>query len=320
MSIAAVFPGQGSQSVGMGKYLFDNFKIVKELFEEASDTLSMDFEESCFEGPESELALTANTQPALLLVSTACYRALTANCNLDVGAMAGHSIGEYAAVVAAGGLDFASAMKAVRMRGEAMQSAVPVGEGGMAAVMGMSPDQVERLCTWVETLAKDTPLSPANYNAPGQIVISGKQSLIDWLNEHYDKTIFEGETLGRVKFIQLKVSAPFHCSMMEPAEETMLLVLSDMKFNDITIPVVQNFTAEAVTKADQLRDNLISQVSGAVKWIECTEKLVADGMTTHVEFGNGKVLAGLAKKINKDIQVYNLNNLEEFQKLEKLWS
>jgi [acyl-carrier-protein] S-malonyltransferase len=320
MKIAAIFPGQGSQSVGMGKFLFDNFKSAKELFEEASDTLSLDFEKLCFEDPDSELDLTINTQPALLLVSTVCHKALLETCNLDIGAAAGHSIGEYAAVVAAGGLKFSDALKAVRKRGEAMQSAVPVGEGAMAAVMGMSPEQVDKLCKWVEHLADDSPLKPANYNAPGQIVISGKQSLLDWLIKHFDKSIFEGEQLGRVKFLPLKVSAPFHSSMMMPAEETMMLVLLDMAFSNTQFPVVQNFTATANSDADEIRDNLVSQISGPVRWIECTNKLVELGLDHQVEFGHGKVLSGLAKKINKDITVYNLNNLEEFQKLEKLWT
>lgn len=320
MKIAAIFPGQGSQSVGMGKYLFDNFKLAKELFQEASDTLSLDFEKLCFEDPDSELDLTINTQPALLLVSTVCYKTLSSACNIEIGASAGHSVGEYAAVVAAGGMKFSDALKAVRKRGEAMQSAVPVGEGAMAAVMGMSPQQVDKLCKWVESLADDTPLKPANYNAPGQIVISGKKSLLDWLIKNFDKSIFEGEELGRVKFLPLKVSAPFHCSMMLPAEETMMLVLLDTEFSDSQYPVIQNFTATPTSAADDLRNNLVSQISGPVRWIECTEKLVELDLDNQVEFGHGKVLSGLAKKINRDITVYSLNNLEEFQKLEKLWT
>lgn len=318
MKAAAIFPGQGSQSVGMGRYLVENFKSAAELFEEASDLLSLDFKKLCFEGPEADLALTENTQPALLLVSTATYRCGQEVGDLDIQACAGHSIGEYAAAVSAKVLAFSDALMAVRARGEAMQKAAPLGEGAMAAVMGLQPEQVKKLCAWVQEKTNDSPLEPANFNAPGQIVISGKKKLVDWLIENFDKDIFEGEELGRVKFIPLKVSAPFHCSLMKPAEEKMGEVLSALNFSEASHPLVQNFTAEAHSDGESIRRNLVSQVSGPVRWIECVEKLVNMGHKKHIEFGNGKVLAGLAKKIDPDLQVINLNNLEELKALENL--
>lgn len=316
MKWAALFPGQGSQHPGMGKFLFDEFAKVRELFEEASDTLSLNFKKLCFEGSEAELALTENTQPCLLLVSTATYRALYDLTGFAPAAAAGHSIGEYAAVVTSGALAFSQALRAVRTRGQAMQSAVPVGAGGMLAVLGLSPEQVQKLCTYVETETGDSPLEPANFNAPGQIVISGKKALIEWLQANYKPDFFQPET-PRVKLIPLKVSAPFHCSMMKPAEEKMAQVLGEMTFKEARFPIVQNVSAEEVTAGDQLRANLIRQVSSPVRWIECVQRLVQKEATQMIEFGCGRVLAGLGKKIDSDaIQTFNINSLDDLKVLE----
>lgn len=311
---SALFPGQGSQHPGMGKFLFDEFALAKQTFEEASDSLSIDFKKLCFEGSEADLALTENTQPCLLLVSTATFRVLENELGFKPGIVAGHSIGEYAAVVSAGSLDFSSAMKAVRERGQAMQSAVPVGQGGMTAVMGLEPKQIFELCAWAEKETGDGPVQPANLNAPGQIVISGKKSVLDWIGANYKPELFPG---SRAKFIPLKVSAPFHCSMMKPAEEVMARVLGDMKFTDARFPVVQNVSASAEQNGDTLRSNLIKQVSAPVRWIECVQKIIQTGSNRAIEVGCGKVIAGLVKKIDSEnLKTFNINSIEELRNLE----
>ncbi|MBX3022333.1 MAG: ACP S-malonyltransferase [Bdellovibrionales bacterium] len=309
---SALFPGQGSQSPGMGKFLCEEFATARRAFEEASDILSIDFKKLCFEGSEADLALTENTQPCLLLVSTATYRVLNEEFGFAPKAAAGHSVGEYAAVVAAGSLPFSSAVRAVRTRGEAMQSAVPLGEGGMTAVMGLEPEQVFELCRWAEKTSGLTPVQPANINAPGQIVISGRKALLDWIPTNFKSDMFASNP--RVKFIPLKVSAPFHCAMMKPAEEKMAIVLGEMTFADARFPVVQNVSAEPVTSGSDLRANLIKQVSAPVRWIECTQKLTQMGADRAIECGSGKVIAGLVKKISVDaLKVFNINSMDDLK-------
>lgn len=311
---SALFPGQGSQHPGMGKFLFDEFALAKQTFEEASDSVSIDFKKLCFEGSEADLALTENTQPCLLLVSTATFRVLENELGFKPGVVAGHSIGEYAAVVSAGSLDFSSAMKAVRQRGQAMQSAVPLGLGGMTAVMGLEPKQIFELCAWAEKETGDGPVQPANLNAPGQIVISGKKSVLDWISANYKPELFPGT---RAKFIPLKVSAPFHCSMMKPAEEVMGRVLGDMKFSDARFPVVQNVSASPEQNGDTLRNHLVKQVSAPVRWIECVQKIIQMGSHRTIEVGCGKVIAGLVKKIDSEnLKTFNINSIEELRNLE----
>jgi [acyl-carrier-protein] S-malonyltransferase len=312
----AVFPGQGSQSVGMGKFLFENFQSTKQLFEEASDTLKQDFKKLCFEGPEADLSLTENTQPALLLVSTATFRAVQETCGLKLTAGAGHSIGEYAAVVAAGSLKFSDAIKAVRIRGQEMQKAVPVGQGGMCAVIGLTDEQTAKLCAWVEAESEFKPLQPANFNAPGQVVISGTAKAIEWLQANPPKDLFAPES-PKLRLIPLKVSAPFHCAMMKPAEEAMRFVLNDLRFERAQWPIVQNLSATESTDPERLRTELIGQISGAVKWTQCVQRLSALGVSRVVEFGTGKVLSGLVKKIDSNgIAAFNINSLDELKNLE----
>jgi [acyl-carrier-protein] S-malonyltransferase len=299
----------------MGKFLSEEFAVAKQAFEEASDALHLDMKKLCFEGSEADLALTENTQPCLLLVSTATHRVLEKEFGYKPSSAAGHSVGEYAAVVAAGSMEFADALKAVRLRGQAMQSAVPVGRGGMTAVMGLEPKQIFEMCAWAEKETGDGPVQPANLNAPGQIVISGKKTVLDWLAVNFKAENF-GVT-GRVKFIALKVSAPFHCSMMKPAEEKMASVLGEMKFADARFPVVQNVSAEPVTKGAELRANLVKQVSAPVRWIESVQKITALGATKAAEVGCGRVIAGLVKKIEGEkLPVLNLNSLEDIKTFE----
>lgn len=316
MSWAALFPGQGSQHPGMGKFLHEEFTEAKRVFEEASETLKIDLKKLCFDGSEQDLALTENTQPCLLTVSVATFSVLKSQFGFKPVASAGHSIGEYAAVVCADALKFSDAVKAVRIRGQAMQSAVPVGQGGMTALMGLEPQQVFDLCKWAEKESGDGPVQPANINAPGQIVISGKKSALDWLAANFKPEMFNG---ARVKFIPLKVSAPFHCSMMKPAESRMKEVLGEMEFKNASSPVVQNVNATAVTDGAELRKNLVAQVSAPVRWIECVQNLVEQGVRQSVEVGCGKVIAGLCKKIDsQNLTVSNVNSIEDLKAIEAL--
>ncbi len=313
MSWGALFPGQGSQSVGMGKWLVENFPVARETFEEASDALRLNFKKLCFEGPAEDLQLTENTQPALLLVSMATFRVVASEVGVYIAAAAGHSIGEYAAIVSAGGLTFADGLRAVRIRGQAMQEAVPVGEGGMTAVMGLSDAQVAYLCRWAEEKSGISPVEAANFNAPEQVVISGSLKLLNWMKENAKAEIFAPET-PRMKLIPLKVSAPFHCRLMKPAELKMREVLTEIPFRDTQWPIIQNFTAEATTDADILRQNLIHQVSGPVRWTQCVLALAASGVDRQIEFGSGKILSGLAKKIDSNGPTpFNINTLDELK-------
>jgi len=314
----ALFPGQGSQRVGMGRHLFDNFDVAKRSFEEASDTLKIDFKKLCFEGPESDLQLTQNTQPALLLVSVATFETVKSiNSDIKFEYSAGHSVGEYAACVTTGCLKFADALRAVRHRGEFMQQAVPVGKGGMVAVMGLTPQQVEQMCNWAEKESGLSPLEPANFNAPGQIVCSGSQKLISWLKINLKKEIFDPAP-AKLRLIPLKVSAPFHCSLMKPAEANMKTVLNDIPFESAQTPIVQNFTASAETEGETIRKNLIHQISGPVRWIESVELMSASPEAKAIEFGAGTLLKGLVAKIAGDkMPVLSTQSLEDLKTLEK---
>lgn len=312
-----IFPGQGSQQPGMGRFLFENFPIARTVFEEASDSLHLDLKKLCFDGSEADLSLTENTQPCLLTVSIATERVLTSQFNVKASVASGHSIGEYAALVSAGAIKFQDATQAVRIRGQAMQSAVPVGQGGMMAVLGLEPEQVEKLCAYAVENSRTSPLSPANFNCPGQIVISGSAKTLAWLKDN-----FKAETLfpdaKRVKLIPLQVSAPFHCEMMKPAEEKMRQVLNEIEFLNANFPVIQNFTAQTQVNAKDLRENLIRQVSAPVKWMQSMGLAQEKSWTTCIEMGTGKVLQGLLKKIDSEsFKVFNTNTLEDIENIEK---
>ncbi|MFS4459933.1 ACP S-malonyltransferase [Bdellovibrio sp. HCB2-146] len=313
-----IFPGQGSQQPGMGRFLFENFKVAQETFEEGSEALKQDMKKLCFEGTEAELALTENTQPALLLVSTATQRVLRKEFSVKVEAAAGHSIGEYAALVAANVIRFDEAMRAVRTRGQAMQSAVPVGQGGMVALLGLEPDQAQILCEYAVKNSGFGPLSPANFNCPGQIVISGSQKAIDWLKDNFKPEVIFTEAPRRAKMIPLQVSAPFHCEMMKPAEEKMRQVLTAMEFNKADFPIVQNFHAKMESEGSVLRENLIRQVSAPVRWTQSMEVLKSLGHKNMIECGAGKVLQGLLKKIDGEFfQVATTTTLEDIKNIEE---
>jgi len=308
-----VFPGQGSQHTGMGKFLYDNFSQAKEVFQEASDAISFDLKKLCFDGAESDLALTENTQPAIVTVSVATYRVLESEFALSASLSAGHSVGEYSAAISQNVIALADGIRAVRLRGQAMQSAVPVGVGGMLACIGLNDAQALELCAWAQKETGLTPLEPANYNSPGQIVLSGRADIIDHLLTHFKPELIAGFP-AKVRLLPLKVSAPFHCSMMKPAEAKMRDFLSGLKFKDAEHPIVQNYTAEMVTEASLFRQNLISQICGSVLWTKSMEKALCVGAHETIECGAGKVLSGLLKKIDAEkFKVHTTTSLEDFK-------
>jgi len=328
MKFSFIYPGQGSQSVGMGKFLHDEFKIARETFEEASDAIQVDLKKLCFTGnasgnttaDETELNLTQNTQPALLTTSMATARVLQSQFGIHADITAGHSIGEYASLVLAQVISFPDAVKSVRFRGQAMQSAVPVGQGGMTATLGLDEKQVQFLCQYAEKESGFGPVSPANYNCDGQIVISGNMKALNWLKDHFKSEIFAQNGLlepRRAKLIPLTVSAPFHCPMMKPAEEKMRLFLQAVPFANAQIPIIQNVHAQVETIAEQIKENMIRQVSAPVLWTQIGLELKNRGHKMLIECGNGSVLKGLMKKIDPEFfQVYSTNSLEDLKALE----
>jgi len=319
MSLAFLFPGQGSQTPGMGQYLFDNFNLAKITFEEASDAISIDLKKLCFSIANNEnLSLTENTQPALLTVSTATARVLTTDIGIKATITAGHSVGEYASLVHAGVFSFQDAIRAVRLRGQAMQSAVPVGVGGMTACLGLNEEQVQFLCDWVVKTTAYTPLSPANYNSEGQIVISGNLKALEWLKLNFKPEILPG-TAGRAKLIPLQVSAPFHCALMKPAQDKMQDFFENILFKDSAIQVIQNVHAQAETKAENLKKNLIEQISAPVKWTQSMQTLKSLGVANCIEVGHGSVLKSLLKKNDAEFfKVYSTSSLEDLKIIETL--
>ncbi|HEX5656712.1 MAG TPA: ACP S-malonyltransferase [Polyangiales bacterium] len=293
--VAFVFPGQGSQSVGMGKAAFDQEPLARETFEAADAALGESLSGMCFEGPEEALKLTANTQPALLTVSVALFRALGERPDV----VAGHSLGEYSANVAAGTLAFDRAVRIVRLRGTYMQEAVPVGEGAMAAVLGGD-------LAAIETLLSATPgiVQPVNYNSPGQLVIAGQASAVEAAKPHLI-------ALG-CKVIPLPVSAPFHSQLMEPAAQRLAPQLRDTPFTDAQAPIYINISAQPITRGDEAREALIEQVAAPVRWQQSVERMRADGVTLCIEIGAGKVLAGLIKRIDKTLPCVSVQSPADF--------
>jgi [acyl-carrier-protein] S-malonyltransferase len=311
----AVFPGQGSQHVGMGKELYENFKVFKQAIEEASDSVGLNFKKLCLDGPEEDLKLTENTQPAIVACSAATFRVLETEFGYKPDAVAGHSVGEYAALVAAKVISLPDAIKAVRTRGKAMQEAVPVGMGAMAALLGPSDEQAVELCKWVESQNKKWVFEAANFNCPGQVVISGSAEAFEWLKENVDKFEFAPK-VKKVKIIPLKVSAPFHCALMMPAQEVMKDFLSDVDFKTPTSHLIQNVTAEFTKDTSLIKKNMIEQVSGSVLWSKSVSNLSDAGVTTYTEVGSGSTLTGLIKKIDsKELQLFNSSTLENIKKV-----
>lgn len=298
--IAFVFPGQGAQKVGMGKALAEKFPVCRDTFAEADAALGESLSGLCFDGPAEKLLLTENTQPAILAMSVAVWR-LVDSRGLRASFAAGHSLGEYSAHVAAGTLSFADALRTVRRRGRYMQEAVPVGEGAMAAILGLDEESVSRACVDAMVERGGRVVSPANLNAPGQIVIAG----------HADAVARAGERckeLGAKRVIPLAVSAPFHCALMKPAEDRLTPELRSLAASDPKIPVVANLDALPKRDAISAIGALIRQVSSPVKWEQVVRRLIADGAQTFVELGPGSVLAGLIKKIDRSVQVVSVED------------
>ena len=308
--IAFVFPGQGAQKVGMGRSLAAAFPICRAAFDEADAALGEPLSTLCFEGPEERLLLTENTQPAILAMSTAVCR-LVESRGIQASFAAGHSLGEYSAHVAAGTLSFADALRTVRRRGRYMQEAVPVGEGAMSAIIGLDTDSVARACRETMAAHPGQVVSPANLNAPGQVVIAGHAAAVAEAGER-------AKALGAKRAIALAVSAPFHCALMQPAEDRLAPELRALAATDPRIPVVANVDAEPKRDAASAVEALIRQISSPVRWEDVVRRLLAEGVTGFVEIGPGAVLAGLIRKIDRGVKVVSVENEEGLAALDAL--
>jgi [acyl-carrier-protein] S-malonyltransferase len=297
-AIAFIFPGQGSQYAGMGKDLAENFPAARQVFEEADTALGFALSDLCFNGPADQLQLTENTQPAILAVSIAALRALESEGFPRPDFVAGHSLGEYSALVAAGALSLGDAVRTVRARGRYMQNAVPVGAGAMAAILGASLDVVQIAC---EDAAQGQVCSAANINSPGQIVIAGDSAAVD-------RAIELLKERGARRAVKLNVSAPFHCALMLPAQKRLQSDLNAVSFKNLATPLVTNVDAKAIGLGAEARDALVRQVSQPVRWLESVEFLIGQGVQTLVEIGPGKVLSGLVRQIDRGLRCVNVED------------
>jgi [acyl-carrier-protein] S-malonyltransferase len=306
--LAFLFPGQASQYPGMGKELAANHPAARSVFEEADKALGFSISDLCFNGSEEALKLTANTQPAILTTSVAAYRVLAEN-GVQPAFVAGHSLGEFSALVAAGGLDFSDAVRLVRRRGEYMQTAVPEGVGAMAAILGLAPAQVAGIC---KQAADGQIVAPANLNSPEQTVISGHAEAVK-------RAVELASAGGAKRAVMLAVSAPFHSALMQPAAERLDVDLRATKFHTLSIPLVNNADAEITTSGDEAREGLIRQVTLPVRWEESVRELIEQGVNTFVEVGPGRVLTGLLRQIDRSIHVFNVEDEKSLRStLEKL--
>jgi [acyl-carrier-protein] S-malonyltransferase len=303
--VALLFPGQGSQYVGMGQDLADRYPEAAAVFAAADEALGEKLSALCFAGPEEELRLTRNTQPAILTVSLAVFAVLRAR-GFAFGAVAGHSLGEYSAVGAASGLGLADLVRVVRLRGELMQQAVPVGVGAMTAVLGGSREQVEQACQQAST--EGEVVVPANFNSPEQTVIAGHATAVARA-----EALLAGA--GVRKLVRLAVSAPFHSPLMAPAREGLAPVLRELPFADLAVPLYNNVDAQPVQRAQEVRDGLIRQVDAPVRWVELVQRMVADGFDTFFEVGPGNVLCGLVRRIAPGVQTIAVGKVEQIEKL-----
>tara|TARA_B110000467_G_scaffold145616_1_gene149269 strand:- start:51 stop:986 length:936 start_codon:yes stop_codon:yes gene_type:complete len=300
VKIAFVFPGQGSQFIGMGKDFYDHVPDAKELFDEAVDVLGYNLVNICFNGPDETLRLTENTQPALLIHSTMALKILREN-GINSVLAAGHSLGEFSALVAAGALKFRDAVRLVRLRGQFMQEAVPVGVGSMAAIIGLPVESIQELC---DKVSSETNLvQSANLNSPVQTVIAGHKQAVEMVSEN-------ALSAGAKKAVMLPVSAPFHSALMKPAEIRLQKELEDTEFHDLSFPIINNVEAKPITKGSEARESLVKQVCSPVRWCETMQSIVDHEIEAVVELGSGKVLSGLMRRFDKSINCYQVGDME----------
>lgn len=301
--LAFVFPGQGAQKVGMGKDFYDNYDVAKKMFKEADDALGYSIMKMCFEGPEENLKLTANTQPAILTISCIANEILKEN-GIQPEITGGHSLGEYSALVAAGVLNFQDAVALVHKRGSYMQEAVPVGEGGMAAIIGVDRDKIVEVC---QQVSAESPVQAVNFNCPGQIVIAGATKGVELAVE-------ELKAAGAKKAVILPVSAPFHSTLMKPAAEKLAVELDKVTISDAKIPVVANVSAEILTKAEDIKASLVAQAASPVLWEDCVARMKEFGADLLLEAGPGKTLCGFNRRIDKTIKSLNVEDVASLEK------
>jgi [acyl-carrier-protein] S-malonyltransferase len=304
---SVIFPGQGSQMVGMGKEFYDKFDLVKNLFTEADDTLNFSMSKLILEGPKEELDLTANTQPAIFLISYSIYSVIRKEFNIDLSKakyFAGHSLGEYSALSCAGYLNFSETIKILRIRGDAMQNSVPKGEGGMVAVLGSKVDVIEKI---LKDNEQNLTVQIANDNSEGQIVLSGK-------TDDLDKLILILKE-NSIKNIKLPVSAPFHCNLMNKATNIMNEELNKLSFNEGENKLISNVTANEISNTTELKELLVKQIENRVRWRESVINMIGSGVNHFIEIGPGKVLSGLVKRISKEVKIDTINNQGDIEGL-----
>ena len=304
---SVIFPGQGSQIVGMGKEFYDRFDIVKKLFKEADETLSLPLSKIILEGPKEELDLTVITQPAIFLISYSIFQVIKKEFNIDLHKakfFAGHSLGEYSAIACAGYLDFQDTIKILKIRGDAMQNSVPKGEGGMVAVLGATIENIEKI---LENNKNNFLAEIANDNSEGQIVLSGKIKDLEKLSAVLK--------VNKIKNIKLPVSAPFHCSLMNKATDIMKEELIKLKFKKGNNSLISNITADEIFNADELKDLLIMQIENRVRWRESVINMIGKDINQFIEIGPGKVLSGLVKRVSKEVEVSSINNEEDIRNI-----
>ena len=307
MKVAFLFSGQGAQAIGMGKELCENFPVADAVFESATAALGFDVKEMIFNGDSETLMITENTQPAILTMSTAALRVVE-ELGIKADVVAGLSLGEYTAHVASGSLDFVDAVKLVKKRGKYMQEEVPVGVGGMAAIVGMDAESVREVCR----IASEKGIAePANFNCPGQITVAGEKAAVEYACEI-------AKEKGARRAIMLAVSAPFHCSMLKGAGEKLGKELENVKVSKMNIPLISNVTGDYVKNEEEIKDLLVRQVSSSVLFEDRLKRMLADGVDTFIEIGPGKALSGFVKKITKDAAIYNVEDMASLEKLKEI--